>query len=85
MLDPLISSAMSTFNPAEKNSESGSGDFVRQIVLDADHSVTIEKSDVEVQVDPDFERKTLRKVDLYVLPILAVLFSVSIVDRINIA
>ena len=81
MVGPLISSAMSTFNPTEKNSESGSGDFVKQTVPGADLPVTI----VEVQADPDFERKTLRKIDLYVLPILAVLFSVAIVDRINIA
>ena len=76
---------MSTFNPAEKNSESGSDDFVKQTAFDARHPVTIEKSGVEVQTDPAFERKTLRKVDLYVLPILAILYSFSLIDRVNIA
>ena len=76
---------MSTFNPVEKNSESGSDDFVKQTAFDAGHPTMIEKNGVEVQTDPAFERKALRKVNLYVLPILAVLYLFSLIDRFNIA
>jgi len=76
---------MSTFNPTEKSSEKSSDDFTKPIQFGADHTTTTEKSDVEAQADPAFARKTLRKVDLYVLPILAVLYSFSLIDRVNIS
>ena len=66
---------MSTFNPTKKSSEKGSDD----------HAATTELSDVDAQADPAFARKTLRKVDLYILPILVVLYSFSLIDRVNIS
>lgn len=75
---------MSTFNPTKKSSEKSSDDFTRPIQFGADHTTT-EKRDVEAQADPAFARKTLRKVDLYVLPILVVLYSFSLIDRVNIS
>ena len=77
-----ISSAMSTLNPT-KSSERDSDDFIEQ--PEPDHALTMEKSDIEVPAHPAFARKTLRKVDLYVLPILAVLYSFSLIDRVNIS
>jgi len=72
---------MSALNPTNRSSEGGSEDFVKQ----PGHAVTMEKSDVEAQADLAFAKKTLRKIDLYVLPILAVLYSFSLIDRVNIS
>ena len=77
---------MSTLNPTKKSSEEGSDDLTNHMGFGAGHAVTTEKSDVEAsQADPAFARKTLRKVDLYVLPILAILYSFSLIDRTNIS
>jgi hypothetical protein len=85
-LCPLpLSSAMSTFEPTKRGSDRGSDDSVKQPQLEADHALTLEKSNVEAQADPAFARKTLRKIDVYVLPILAVLYSFSLIDRVNIS
>ena len=78
-----ISSTMSTLNPTKRSSERDSDDFIEQ--PEPDHALTMEKSDIEVPAHPAFARKTLRKVDLYVLPILAVLYSFSLIDRVNIS
>ena len=76
---------MSTPNPNKSSSEKGSDDLTNHMGLSADHAVTAEKSDIEAQVDPAFAKKTLRKIDLYVLPILAILYSFSLIDLINIS
>lgn len=80
-----VSSAMSTLNPTKRSSERDSDDFIEQPEPEPDHTLTMEKSDIEVPAHPAFARKTLRKVDLYVLPILAVLYSFSLIDRVNIS
>lgn len=76
---------MSILNPTKRSSERGSDDFIKQPEAEGDHTLTIERSDIEAPADTAFARKTLRKVDLYVLPILAVLYSFSLIDRINIS
>jgi len=78
---------MSTPNPIAKSAEEGSDDSLKNAELDTDHANIMEKSnvDVEAQADPTFARTTLRKIDLYVLPILAVLYSFSLIDRVNIS
>jgi hypothetical protein len=75
---------MSAFHPTEKSfeHENGADDPAG---LYADGSLTMERSDVETQTDPAFAKKTIRKIDLYVLPILAVLYSFSLIDRVNIS
>jgi hypothetical protein len=72
---------MSILDPTKKGSERGSDDAEAEV----GHTLTMEKSDVEPPADTDFSRKTLRKVDLHILPILAVLYSISLIDRINIS
>ena len=76
---------MSTLNATKRSSERDSDDFIEQPEPEPNHTLTKEKSDIQVPVDPAFARKTLRKVDLYVLPILAVLYSFSLIDRVNIS
>ena len=76
---------MSTRNPTERSSKDCSDGLVKQTVPGADYTVTIEKSDIEAQTDPAFARKTIGKIGIYVLPILAVLHSFSLIDRVNIA
>jgi hypothetical protein len=76
---------MSILNPTMRVSERGFEDFPQQPEAEADHTLTVERSDVEAPADTSFSRKTLRKVDLHVLPILAVLYSFAIIDRINIS
>ena len=75
---------MSTLN-ATKSSERDSDDFIERPEPEPNHTLTTEKSDIELPADPAFARKTLRKVDLYVLPVLAVLYSFSLIDRVNIS
>jgi hypothetical protein len=70
---------MSTLDLTERRSEKGSDDVVKQTALVAGHT------DVEAHTDPAFARTTLRKIDLYVLPILGVLYSFSLIDRVNIS
>jgi hypothetical protein len=76
---------MSILNPTKRSFERGSDDFIKQPEAEADHRLTMDKSDVEAPADTAFSRKTLRKVDLHVLPILAVLYSFAVIDRINLA
>jgi len=76
---------MSTLNPIKRSSEKGSDDFMEQPEAEAGQTLTMEKSDLEAPADTAFARRTLRKVDLSVLPILAVLYSFSLIDRVNIS
>ena len=76
---------MTTLNPTKRSSEKDSDEFVEQPGPEPDHALTMEQSDIEVPTHPAFARKTLRKVDLYVLPILAALYSFSLIDRVNIS
>ncbi len=76
---------MSTLNATKGGSERDSDDFIEQPEPGPVRTLTTEKSDIEEPADPAFARKTLRKVDLYVLPILAVLYSFSLIDRVNIS
>jgi hypothetical protein len=50
---------------------------------EADPTLTMEMSNVEVPADMAFSRKMLHKVDLHILPILAVLYSFTAIDCIN--
>ncbi|KAL4263771.1 MFS transporter superfamily protein [Pleurotus pulmonarius] len=52
-------------------------------VVDGD--VKREHLDSELNADPAFERRTIRRVDLYLLPMLVILYSISLTDRINIS
>jgi hypothetical protein len=76
---------MPILNPIKRSFENGSDDFIQQPSAEASHTLTMGKSDVEAPADMAFSRKTLRKVDLHVLPILAVLYSFAVIDRINIS
>jgi hypothetical protein len=76
---------MSILNPTKRGSERGPEDIIKQPEAEADHTLTMEKSDVEAPADMAFSRKTICKVDLNVLPILAVLHSFAVIDRVNIS
>ncbi|KAL4260386.1 MFS transporter superfamily protein [Pleurotus pulmonarius] len=55
-------------------SEKASADFVEN-----------DRSQVKSEVDPAFHKRTMRKIDLHLLPILAILYSISLIDRVNIS
>jgi hypothetical protein len=74
---------MSIINLTKRSFERGADDFIKQPEAEANH--TLEKSDAEAPVDTTFSMRTLRKVDLHVLPILAVLYSFAAIDRINLS
>ncbi len=44
-----------------------------------------EHVDPETHVDPAFAKRTIRRVDVNLLPILAILYSISLIDRVNIS
>ncbi|KAL0953964.1 hypothetical protein HGRIS_005124 [Hohenbuehelia grisea] len=44
-----------------------------------------EHVDAESSVDKTFAKKTLRRIDFHLLPILAILYSISLIDRVNIS
>ncbi|KAF4569448.1 hypothetical protein EYR40_008424 [Pleurotus pulmonarius] len=44
-----------------------------------------EHVDPETHVDPAFAKRTIRRIDVNLLPILAILYSISLIDRVNIS
>ncbi|KAJ8695342.1 hypothetical protein PTI98_007947 [Pleurotus ostreatus] len=59
-------------------SEKGSDDVI-------EHYEKGQHVDPEVNEDPAFAKRTLRRVDSNLLPILAILYSISLIDRVNIS
>ncbi|KAF9502251.1 MFS general substrate transporter [Pleurotus eryngii] len=62
-------------------SEKASADFIenesgQEQRIDAEHNLNVE---------PAFAKRTMRRIDLHLLPILAVLYSISLIDRVNIS
>ncbi|KAJ8518758.1 hypothetical protein ONZ45_g4207 [Pleurotus djamor] len=62
-------------------SEKASADFVE--TKSNDHPQP--QRDLEGNADPSYAKRTLRKIDLHLLPILAILYSISLIDRVNIS
>ena len=61
------------------SSEKGSDNVVEHYDNKREHV------DPEINEDPAFARKTLRRIDFKLLPILAILYSISLIDRVNIS
>ncbi|KAF4593785.1 hypothetical protein EYR40_008579 [Pleurotus pulmonarius] len=59
-------------------SEKGSDDVI-------EHYEKGQHVDPEVNEDPAFAKRTLRRIDSNLLPILAILYSISLIDRVNIS
>lgn len=82
-LEDILSCSPHSLYPAHLQltmslSEKGSDDVI-------EHYEKGQHVDPEVNEDPAFAKRTLRRVDSNLLPILAILYSISLIDRVNIS
>lgn len=68
---------------SDVDSEKGEIAHLEQSELPADDHHDSQLDDIDAGFDPAFVKRTMRKVDLRLVPILAALYCISLIDRTN--